>query len=176
MAEFLDQTPEDDDEGSLVGGNDNFVQLRNYAKKLEKEVKAKDKMLSEMESKIGDFERIARESSAKEAAREKGLSQEQIDMLFKLQPGADAEAVATFAEALGVQPKANEDEEAEETAPPAPSNFQPVTGGNAPAKPYSSEDVRAAVQRGDYAFLEKVAAEAARDPSRLALKHGDLIE
>jgi len=158
----------------------NFISLRNYAKKLEKELKAERGKGKEMETKLQTFEQTAREMTVKDAAREAGLTAKNLEDLFKLRPDADVEAVATYAEALGiVKPEAPADgepaPEGEPAAPAPAAAFVPAPGSSLPAKAITSEDLKAALLRGDDAFLQRAAAEASRDPSRLALKHEALI-
>lgn len=166
-----------------TAGNQSFVQLRNYAKKLEKDLKAKDKSLESLESKLAELETASREASLKAAAEAKGISEEQLTQLLALKPDADVEALETFSKALGITaPPSDSEADASAGSPgdgeekPSGGSFKPVSGSPVPPTPHTTDDMLAAIKRNDVAFLEKAAAEAAKDPSRLQLKHADLIE
>lgn len=174
--------------------NPNLTEVRAWGKRQEKRAEALEKALQEAEARVSGLEGENRKGAVKMAAQERGLSDVQLEQLYALKPEATVEDLGKFAEALGVEAKSTEapapapegeqsssegtesESESTEQAPPAPATgFTPVAGTGAPGKPHDWKEIVAAAKRGDTAFLERVAAEAARDPSKLQLPHADKI-
>lgn len=176
-----DTTPPNDDLDRLdVEASEDLVAIRGYAKRLEKKNAELRKANEGHELKLVELEKTSREALIEKEASKVGLSKEQLDELLKIRPDADAEAVSTFAKALGVEPKPEGDpapaaDGAPAPAPDAGKPVPPVAGSPAPKNAVTSEDIAAAVKRGDMDFVEKAVADAVAHPERLHLKHGDLI-
>lgn len=175
-----DTTPPNDDLDRLdVEASEDLVAIRGYAKRLEKKNTELRKANDGHELKLAELEKTSREALIEKEASKVGLSTEQLQELLKIRPDADAEAVSTFAKALGVEPKVEgESAPADGEAAPAPDAGKPVppvAGSPAPKNAVTSEDIAAAVKRGDMDFVEKAVADAVAHPERLHLKHGDLI-
>ena len=180
----MTDTPPNDDALDLldVDASQDLVAIRGYAKRLEKRLAEAKKVNDGHELKLAKFETDARETLIQSEAAKAGLSKEQLESLLKIRPDADVEAVVTFAKTLGVEPKVegapDEGAPPADGAPPVVDNGKPVppvSGSSVPTKAFTSEDIAAALKRGDTASIEKAVNDAVAHPERLQLKHGDLI-
>lgn len=185
MGEQPDASLDELDLDSLdTPSNENFVALRKYARKVEKLIKDERKAHGETQAALDTLKAENQTGSVKAAAKAKGLTDEQVDVILALSPNATAEQVEALAKVFPVKAAGIEeetDEEAEETpesGEPAAgaAGFVPSSGGTkVPSKPSTSDDIKAALARGDMAAIERIATDAAKDPSKLSLKHDALI-
>lgn len=157
-----------------VDASDNLKSVRDFAKAQEKRAKQAEKDKEELEARLAALESEKAQGAIKDAAKAKGLSDEQVATLLALNPNPSAEALEAYAAAVGVAPA----EDGEEIAPVAgtPTFPTPAAGSPLPSKPFTSQDVVDAVMRGDIATADKMVAEAVRNPSRLQFKHPNMIE
>lgn len=183
MAEWPNLGTDDDDEGSGTG-SENLVEVRKYAKRLEKQLREAKAEIDARDAKLQEVEARERTNSIRELASKQGLDDTQTNLLLKLKPDAGEEDVSLFAATVGVNPKAEGSEEggsetppAEEVTPPAQgSSFQPAAGSSSPSSPYTSQDIKEAIAKDDMAMLERIARDAEKNPNRLQLKNAHLIE
>lgn len=168
--------------------NDNFIAVRKYARKMEQKFKAEVKAHGETSTERDTLKAEQSSTAVKAAAKAKGLSDEQVEAFLSFKPDATTEQVDAFVKMFGTAPPAPTEgdgdgaDAGEGTKPPAGDSgqapgFVPSGGGSSvPPKPFSQEDIDTAVKRGDKSTLERIAAEAVKDPSKLALKWAHLIE
>jgi len=183
MGEQPDTSLDEFDLDALEGAtNENFVNLRKHARKLEQALKAERKAHGETSKSLETLQTEARTGSVKAAAKAKGLTDEQVDAFLSFKPDATTEQVDAFVKMFapvtpaGEAEAEGENEETSTEAPP-PAGFVPASGGSVvPPKGYSNDDIVAAARRGDKQSLERMAAAAVKDPSKLDLKYAHLIE
>jgi len=165
--------------------SDNLRDIRNYARNQEKRAKAAEKQAKELEGRLQAVEAKEAQGTARDLVKAKGLNDAQADMLLKLNPTPDAEAIDGFVAAFGIQPTAPAEgdgtgEVLEAPAapaagtPPQPGHIAP--GTPAPAKAWTSADYKEALLKGDMSTLERIAADAVRNPASLKLEYAHLIE
>lgn len=145
---------EDDDLGteeevvSQAGGdNANFQKLRAAYKQSEKERKAFEKELAELRDFRASVENEKRTSMVKEAFEAAGLPETAIDIFLKVNGDAEitAEAVQSFAAALGHRDPVTDEPVAAPEPKPQGFNPQVHTGGATPdaGRTYTPQEVLA---------------------------------
>jgi hypothetical protein len=163
--------------------SENLRQVRQWGEQNEARAKAAEAKVTEAEARLAALELKDRQNVAAATAKEKGLTDKQFEALTALQPDPSVEAIEAFAAAFVTDKVNTGDENQPEdlmpgteplkpTAPPAP-----ITGGNLKGgqKDFSTEDFARVAKSGNEAELRQMADLVARDPSRLVLKHGDMI-
>lgn len=172
--------PEDTDFGFEVeeqeaSESDNLKEVRTWGRKRDREAKAAAKEAEALKASNQELTDKLRNFELNEAAREKGLSQEQIDLLKKIKPDAGAEHIDAFIEALGPKPEASgEEEEVEDTttAPAPSSGFRPMsgTGGGTDKKVYDQDKVNEFIRTRNTKAFEQMVQEVASGRADLVLK------
>jgi hypothetical protein len=163
--------------------SENLRKVRSWGEQNEARAKAAEAKVTEAETRLAALELKDRQTTALATAKEKGLTDKQFEALTALQPDPSVEAIEAFAAAFVTDKVDTGDENQHEdlmpgtapekpTAPPAP-----IAGGNLKGgqKDFSTEDFVRVAKTGTEAELRQMADLIARDPSRLTLKHGDLI-
>lgn len=173
---------DDDDQPSAVDANQNLVEVRAYAKRLEKQVRNLTKSAEDAGKKVAELELERTQTTVKGAAKARGLTDAQVDLLLGLKPQATPEEIETFATAFAVPAPGTDgiaegDEQviaaAAATPPPAAQSFLPVGSGNAPpVKQRTADEILAAIKSGDAGYLEKLASEAVKNPAVLDVLPG----
>lgn len=119
--------PYEDNEGDGARSRDSgpFKQLRDHAKKLEKEIKDRDKELEDLRSFKADAERRAKQELLRQAISAVGLNEKHAELFSAARPDQEPtpEAVKAFAVEYGFisGPAADEDEESGSFGPTPPS-------------------------------------------------------
>lgn len=176
-----DTDPVDDDVLDGSDGSDNLRQVREAGKRQKARAEAADAKNKELEEKLLALELKDRQGIAAAAAKEKGLTDAQFEALKALNPDPSVEAIEAFAVAFVTDqvPGENDDQpdiapatDVKAAAPPKPVSGSNLKGGS---KDFSTEDFVRAARSGNDAELRQMAELVTRDPSRLSLKHGDLI-
>lgn len=152
MTDYLD---DDDDLETGSGQETNpFKELRAHAKKLEKDLKARDAELEELRSFRQQYQAEQREKAAAAEFEKLGLTAKQAKLYAKLNPDEDIteQAVVSFARDYGFI--------AEETPDPKnEADFKPVAiAGASPVKgTVSYEEYQAMLKTNPQAALQAVA-------------------
>lgn len=160
---------------------DAATKMSSYGRHLISSLRAEQEKARDLSARHAEYMAAENDRAVVDAAREAGFSAEQLASLQQLNPNLDAAAVATYAEVLAVKPVSGEPAKVEgDTSAPAPSDqlgtreyepFVPAPGSSLPPKPVTSADIKAALDRGDDAFLRQTVARAIRDPQAIALDH-----
>lgn len=179
----------DDDQGSSQADygqmeSDNLRKVREWGKAQERRAADEARKREELEAKVAEFEAKQQRAEAEARIKEAGLSESQVASLLALNPNPSPEAIDQFKEAFITNALPKDDENQPEDLMPftSPSTLKvpdgppvPISGGIPASKAFSTEDFIAAAQRGDESALRQMAAAAAKDPSRLKLKHAEKI-
>ncbi|HSE44950.1 MAG TPA: hypothetical protein VLA89_06440 [Gemmatimonadales bacterium] len=141
MPSYEPSDPFDDiDEGDQRSTSAPFKQLRDHAKKLEKELKDRDKELESLRDFKAQSEARARRDLLEASASKVGITQKQAELFQAVRPDEEPtpEAVKTFAIEYGfvdAGPAADEGEGADGSFAPTPPAGIPAS-----KKRYSSEE------------------------------------
>lgn len=164
--------------------SDNLRAVRQWGESNEARAKAAELKAKELEDRLAAVELEGRQVRAAETAKKAGLTDEQYTTLLEFNPDPTPEAIEKFASAFVTNRVETGDENQVEdlmpgsaperpTAPPAPISGGTPKGGS--GKDFSTEDFVKVARSGDEAALRQMAELVARDPSRLTLKHGEMI-
>jgi len=154
---------DNEDEGNEVNDNATIQELRKYAQRQERAVKAAEKELSDLRTFKADVISERRDSAINSAFTEVGLSPAHAKLYKAMNPEVEIEAITVdsitaFAaeyslptQATGEVPAAPE---------PAPTGYHPVTTGSAaPLAMLSQDEVDQLMRDGDFAAVNKAYAE-----------------
>lgn len=138
-----DSTPDpfdDVDEGEQRPNSAPFKQLRDHAKKLEKELKAKDSELETLREFKSQAEARARRELLERSASKVGITEKQAELFMAVRPDEEPtpEAVKTFAIEYGfveAGPAADEGEGSDGSFAPTPPSGVPAS-----KKRYTSDE------------------------------------
>lgn len=132
--------PYEDNEGEGTRSKDSapFKQLRDHAKKLEREIKDRDKELEELRSFRAEAERRAKQELLRQAIAAVGLNEKHAELFTAARPDQEPtpDAVKAFAVEYGFIAGEDTDEDEES------GSFGPTPPSGVPAhkKRYSSEE------------------------------------
>jgi hypothetical protein len=145
MPEF-DPSPFDDEEMGNEDKSSSFRQLREYAKKLEKELKSLQKEAEELRQFRAEQEKAQRKSQLAASFKELGLSEKHAELFLLAKPDTEpnVEEVKRFALEYGLlRGDSKPEEENKSTGAFAPL---PPSGEPAGSKRYTSEEFWALYQ------------------------------
>jgi len=152
-----------ENEGNEVSENATIQELRKYAQRQERAVKAAEKELSDLRTFKADVIAERRDAAITSAFTEVGLSPAHAKLYKATNPEVEieavtAEAVAGLANEYGLAVQATGQVPA---APePAPTGYHPVTTGSAaPLAMLSQDEVDQLMRDGDFATVNKAYAE-----------------
>jgi len=163
---FVPPAADDDDD---IDKNENLTQVRDFAKRMERKARKLEREKDELSERIASAEKKDQVSAAEQAAKGKGLSDEQFKQLLELKSEPTVEDVDKFAAMVkgspapapkGDEPKKDETvvtDQAKATDP----GFTPAPGSQLPVEGTKWDEIKAAIARGDDAFITRVAQEAA---------------
>lgn len=160
----------------------NLAAVRDYAKRQERRARRLERELEEMRDRLERYEAERATEEARRRARERGFTDEQFEALRQVAPKLTPEAVDTLASLFVGRTEENEQEanvepKSKATVPETPvAGFTPAPGTPGVPSSASWEEIKAAIRRGDRAFLERLAAEhLAGRPIDLG-KYGHLVD
>lgn len=133
--------PLEDNEGEESRSRDSapIKQLRDHAKKLERELKTRDKEVEELRAFKADAERRAKQELLRQAISAVGLNEKHAELFTAARPDQEPtpEAVKAFAVEYGFIANPGSDDEGEESGSFGPT---PPSGVPAHKKRYTSEE------------------------------------
>jgi hypothetical protein len=138
MPDFVYDPDDDEDAGTPVSEETketNFQQLRQHARKLERDLKKSQEAEAALRTKAAQYEAQERERQASGVFTQIGLGEKQAQAFVKLNPEAEItrETAIAFARDIGLPVEISDDDErnAEQEA----TSFRPISiGGVSPAK------------------------------------------
>lgn len=165
-----DLFPDDGNEDNTDSTESNPVrQQRDEIDRLKdqlKEAKKREKEFEVLQAKVGEMETEKRKVTL-ESVFEKAELNPSWGEWYPSDAEVSPEKVKEWAESKGL------------ARPSEAPVHQPLAGTGTPAgtgqSPVSMDDIMAAIKRGDDAFVERVAAEEADRPGRIAWKHPDQL-
>lgn len=141
----------EDDEQDPTDQSSPFRQLRDHSKKLEKELRQRDKELEELRTFKADFEASQKKQSVSKTFGELGLTEKHAELFLKANPEAEvtAEVVQKFAEEYGLV-EAKEQEEDSGFSPLAATDGVPAS-----KEPMKASEFWALYSENPHAALEQ---------------------